>query len=47
VISWCKTEVQADWRWQLCQASTDFLPGKYIFYFDSEQDYVAFLLKWA
>ena len=47
VISWCKTETQADWGWQLLQASTDYLPGRYVFYFDSERDYVPFLLKWA
>lgn len=47
VITWCKSEIAGDWRWQLVQASTDFSPGRYLFYFDDERDYVAFLLKWA
>ena len=47
VISWCKTETTGDWRWQLVQPSSDIVPGRYIFYFDSDRDYCAFLMKWS
>jgi hypothetical protein len=47
VISWCKTEIQGDWRWQLIEPSSDIRPGRYCFFFDSERDYVAFLLQWS
>lgn len=47
VISWCKTELQQDWRWQLLEPSSDHRPGRYCFFFDSERDYVAFLLHWS
>jgi hypothetical protein len=47
VLEWCKTELVDEWRWQLIRTSTDREPGRYCFYFDSERDYVAFLLHWA
>ena len=47
VIGWCKTEMQGDWRWQLIDTSSDQRPGRYIFYFDREQDLCAFVLKWG
>lgn len=47
VISWCKTELQQEWRWQLIEPSSDHKPGRYCFFFDSERDYVAFLLHWS
>lgn len=46
VISWCKTEMTKDWRWQVIEMSSDIRPGRYCFYFDSDRDYCAFLLKW-
>lgn len=46
VIDWCKQNTSDEWRWQLVQVSSDHAPGRYIFYFDSEKDYCAFLLKW-
>ena len=46
VLSWCKTELIDEWRWQLVEVSTDQRPGRYIFYFDSERDYFAFTLYW-
>ena len=46
VISWCKSEMLDDWRWQVVEASSDTRPGRYKFYFDSERDFVAFLLQW-
>lgn len=46
IISWCKTEMVDDWRWQLVDASSDIRPGRYIFYFDSERDLCAFALQW-
>lgn len=47
VITWCKSEMQQDWRWQVVEMSSDIRPGRYIFYFDSERDYLAFVLKWV
>ena len=47
VIRWCKAELSEDWRWQMVEMSTDQRPGRYIFYFDSEKDCCAFVLKWC
>jgi hypothetical protein len=47
VLDWCKNELQDDWRWQLVEMSSDIKPGRYIFYFDDERDYLAFVLKWS
>ena len=46
VIEWCKHEMTDEWRWQLVEMSSDIRPGRYIFYFDSERDAVAFTLQW-
>ncbi len=46
VISWCKSELVSEWRWQVAEMSSDTRPGRYIFYFDSERDCVAFVLHW-
>ena len=47
VLDWCKEELSAEWRWQLISVSSDRQPGRYIFYFDSERDYLAFVMKWS
>jgi len=47
MLTWCKTELQGDWRWQLVDMSSDIRPGRYIFYFDSDRDCLAFTLKWC
>ena len=47
VLDWCKSEVSYDWRWQLVDVSSDIRPGRYIFYFDNERDYLAFTMKWS
>jgi len=47
VLKWCKGELQNDWRWQMVEMANDRNPGRYIFYFDSEQDYFACFLKWS
>ena len=47
ILDWCKSELIADWRWQLVTTSTDLRPGRYIFFFDSELDCLAFTMKWA
>lgn len=46
VVTWCREECRGDWRWQIIDTSSDIRPGRYIFYFDSEQDCCAFTLKW-
>ena len=45
VIDWCKQELNEKWRWDIVETSGN-TPGKYIFYFDNERSYLAFLLKW-
>lgn len=47
IISWCKTELVSEWRWELLEVSTDQHPGQYVFYFDSERDLFAFVLHWS
>lgn len=47
VLDWCKKELAEEWRWQLLDVSTDRRPGRYIFYFDSERDCLAFTMKWS
>lgn len=47
VLAWCKANLQDEWRWQLIEMSSDIRPGRYIFFFDNERDYLAFVLKWA
>ena len=47
VLDWCKSELGHDWRWQLCSVSNYHQPGRYIFYFDDERDYLAFVMKWS
>ena len=47
VLDWCKDELSAEWRWQLIDVSSDQRPGRYIFYFDSERDCLAFTMKWS
>ena len=46
-IAWCKGELEQDWRWQMVDMASDQRPGRYIFYFDSKRDCVAFTLKWC
>ena len=47
VLDWCKEELTGEWRWQLIEVSSDRRPGRYIFYFDSERDCLAFTMKWS
>ena len=47
VLNWCKNELTGEWRWQLIEISSDKKPGRYCFYFDSERDYLAFMMKWS
>jgi len=47
VVNWCKSECQEDWRWQLIDMANDRDPGRYIFYFDSDRDVLAFTMKWS
>lgn len=46
ILGWCKTELVEEWRWQLKDMSSPTRDGRYIFYFDNQRDYMAFLLKW-
>ena len=45
VLDWCKEELVNEWRWQLIDVSSNHKPGRYIFYFDSERDCLAFTMK--
>jgi hypothetical protein len=47
VLAWCRSEMQdATWRWQMRSQSSPFENGEYIFYFNNERDYLAFILRW-
>jgi hypothetical protein len=46
VLTWCKSNLMGDWRWQLVEMSNRFSSGRYIFYFDSDRDAMLFDLKW-
>ena len=47
VLDWCKSELVDEWRWQLVDVSSNQRPGRYVFYFDNERDYLAFVMKWS
>jgi hypothetical protein len=47
VLNWCKSELVAEWRWQLIEVSSNSRPGRYCFFFDNERDYLVFILKWG
>lgn len=47
VLEWCKSELTAEWRWQLIDVSSMFSQGRYCFFFDSERDLLAFTMKWC
>ena len=47
ILNWAKAELVNEWRWQLIELSSIGRPGRYIFYFDNDRDYLAFVLKWS
>jgi hypothetical protein len=47
IIEWSKSEMTDEWRWQLVRTSSNAEWGEYIFFFDSEADYLAFVMKFA
>lgn len=47
IIGWCKQELGQNWGWQIVENSGSATPGRYIFYFNDEKDYFAFVLKWG
>ena len=47
VLDWCKSECEPGWKWQLVDTPSDLRDGRYIFYFDNETDYLAFVMKWS
>lgn len=46
VLTWVNMTLTGDYRWRIYDPSGPNNPGKYQFYFDNEQDYMLFLLKW-
>jgi hypothetical protein len=47
MLEWCRREMtDAGWRWQLVSTSGLDVQGRYIFYFNNEQDYFLFVLRW-
>lgn len=47
ILEWCRREMtDPDWRWQLVSTSGLDVQGRYIFYFNNEQDYFMFVLRW-
>jgi hypothetical protein len=47
ILAWCRDNLQSEWGWVLVNPSSDIVPGLYRFYFDSERDYLTFVLKWT
>jgi hypothetical protein len=47
ILEWCRSETTQDWRWQLIELCSSYCEGEYIFYFDSERDYLSFIMKWG
>lgn len=47
ILTWCKSELVEEWRWQMVEMAAPQRPGRYIFFFDSERDCLAFTLKWS
>ena len=47
ILEWTKTNVSGRWGWQLVRSSSSKQDGRYIFFFDDEQDILAFTLRWA
>lgn len=47
ILTWCRTELTEDWRWQMVEMAAPDRLGRYIFYFDGERDYLAFVMCWA
>jgi len=43
IIDWCETNCELDWHFQVINAAGT-TPGRYSFMFDSEKDYVNFLI---
>ena len=47
ILAWCRRELtDPDWRWQLVSTSGLGVQGRYVFYFNNEQDYFMFVLRW-
>jgi hypothetical protein len=46
VIQWCRQNLSKDWRWQMIAMPNEQDPGEYIFYFDSQEDYFLFTMRW-
>jgi hypothetical protein len=42
-MNWCQTQCIADWGYDI-QGMAGLLPGNYTFYFESETDYINFIL---
>jgi hypothetical protein len=45
-LTWCKQQCAMEWRWQMIEHSSPAGAGRYVFYFQKEQDKTAFALKW-
>ena len=46
ILDWNRSTLSGDWRWQMATHSTAKFPGRYVFYFDQERDFLAFILNW-
>tara|TARA_R110000803_G_scaffold165847_1_gene229282 strand:+ start:27 stop:266 length:240 start_codon:yes stop_codon:yes gene_type:complete len=47
VVDWCKQELSLGWKWQILTSSSPTTPGVYSFFFHSDSDFFAFLLKYS
>lgn len=46
LLNWADQSLTGNYRWWIQEMAGKYTPGKYQFYFDNEQDYMLFLLKW-
>lgn len=44
VVQWCQTHCQNDWTFAMLQLPGMYANGKYVFKFESEKDYINFVL---
>ena len=44
VIDWCERNCQGDWRYMDLNGNDDSTTGRWEFLFESDRDYVAFLM---
>lgn len=44
VVQWCQAHCQKDWTFAMLQLPSNHASGQYLFKFESEKDYINFIL---